>query len=396
MSILLASLLFAIVGGFGWFLFKREKTDIDTAHRLHPDYFRGLNYLINEQSDQAVDVFIKLLEVDTDTVEMHLVLGNLFRQRGEVDRAIRIHQNIIARPQLHKSHRIQALSALAEDYFRAGVLDRAEKLFLELVQLGDKNQQASHFLLMIYQQEKEWLKAIDIAKKIEVVGKTSMQMIIAQYYCELALQKKARAQFLEMQNDLKRAEQADKNCVRASLIRGDFARAQGDYELAIQYYERVKLQDRDYVTEIIMPVMSCYERLSNDRRLKLFLMDCLNSHLSDNAIFALLLFLKRTEGVDSAIQFLTQQMKHISSLSGLKFLIELYALNSDGEFKEKLSVLNNLIDVYVDEKPPYQCSHCGLASQTLNWLCPSCHRWVTVKPISNRSRGVNSETQCIS
>ena len=151
----LSVLLLPVAATCGWFMGRKESPASDsTPNQLRHDYFKGLNYLINEQPDKAVDVFIKLLEVDSDTVETHLALGNLFRRRGEVDRAIRIHQNLIARPQLDKRHRVHALSALGQDYLSAGVLDRAERLFLELSRLGEENQQSLQFLLRIYEQEK--------------------------------------------------------------------------------------------------------------------------------------------------------------------------------------------------------------------------------------------------
>ena len=157
-------LLLPIAATFGWYMGKRDRgATAQVSHQLRRDYFQGLSYLLNEQSDQAVDVFIKLSEVDSDTAEIHLALGHLFRQRGEVDRAIRIHQNLLARPELDKRFHIQALFALGQDYLRAGVLDRAEQIFLELVELkevwNEERQNSLRFLLRIYQQEKAWRKS---------------------------------------------------------------------------------------------------------------------------------------------------------------------------------------------------------------------------------------------
>ena len=142
-----------------------------SSRKIQHNYFQGVNYLINNEPDRAVDVFVKMLEVDSDTVETHLALGALFRRKGEVNRALRIHQNLIARPQLSIEYKNQALAALGEDYLRAGVFDRAESIFLELVDSSVIQARELKFLLHIYQQEKDWNKAINIAQKLALVEK---------------------------------------------------------------------------------------------------------------------------------------------------------------------------------------------------------------------------------
>ncbi len=195
-------LLLPIAAVSGWYGgYKHKSSAAQKPNFLPRDYFIGLKYLIDEQPDKAVDIFIKMLEVNSDTVETHLALGGLFRRRGEVNRAIRIHQNLIARPQLVKGQRVQALSELAQDYMRAGVLDRAENLFLELLELDKGNEANFRYLLHIYEQQKDWEQAITIARKLH-----NMQPAIAHYYCELG--------------DHKKALLMDKNCVRATLLQG--------------------------------------------------------------------------------------------------------------------------------------------------------------------------------
>jgi len=185
--------------------------------KITPEYFKGLNYLLNEQPDKAIDVFIRLLEVNSETVETHLALANLFRRRGETDRAIRIHQNLIARPTLNSSQRIQALVELGLDYMNAGVLDRAEQLFLELLQQSSPPEQAIKQLLRIYQQEKHWDKAIEMAKRLQPNKNNDIGILIAQFYCELAEQK-FDSNPTSIAQILKQAHAYDPNCVRASLL----------------------------------------------------------------------------------------------------------------------------------------------------------------------------------
>ena len=384
MLLQLSLLLLPVAATCGWYLGKKDRNKNIIrlgAGRLRRDYFRGLNYLINEQPDKAVDVFIKLLEVDSDTVETHLALGNLFRRRGEVDRAIRVHQNLIARPQLSKQDRIQALSALGQDYLRAGVLDRAERLFLELVEIGEESQQSLRFLLNIYQQEKDWHKAIEIAKKLETTSSESMRTVIAQYYCELAEQMKDKGNVAQAQHYLKRAQATDRDCVRASLIRATLEIEFQQYKEAIRCYKRVKEQDSNYISEIVEPITQCYQKINEEAKLVTYLQDCLKDHPRISLVLAVSSYLQRLHGDKAAIEFIATQIQRQPSLRGLSHLVGLYLSNATGDTREKLSILQNLMNMLLADKPVYQCSHCGYSGKTLFWLCPSCHHWTTVKPI---------------
>lgn len=375
-------LLLPVAATCGWFVGRRasHKQIPRLPHKIRRDYFKGLNYLINEQPDKAVDVFIKLLEVDSDTVETHLALGSLFRRRGEVDRAIRVHQNLIARPQLAKPHRLHALSELGQDYLRAGVLDRAERLFLELVELGEEDQPSLHFLLHIYQQEKDWHKAIEIAKKLQAHGE-SMSATIAQYYCELAEQMIEKGWSQDALNDLKRAQAIDHGCVRASMIRGRLESEVGHYKEAIRCYKRVIAQDPDYISEIVAPLADCYRYLNEEDKLVTFLEESLVRYPRISLVLVISDYLHRQHGEKVAIEFIAQQIQRQPSLRGLSHLVELYLLNSTGDAKEKLLILQSFMNKLLADKPVYQCSHCGFSGKTLYWLCPSCHHWNTVKPI---------------
>ncbi len=205
-------------------------------------YLLGLNYLLNEQADKAVDTFIKILEVDTETVETHLALGVLFRRRGEIDRAIRLHQNLIARPQLPKAQRIQALLALGQDYYYGGLLDRAERLFFEIANEDNEAEYAKvalRYLLEIYQQQKRWDVAIKKAKKISK-WESYIVKNIAHYYCELALKElKNKTSTKEVITLLNHALKYDAKCVRANLIKGEIAVKSEKWEDAIQLYQTI-------------------------------------------------------------------------------------------------------------------------------------------------------------
>ena len=181
-------LLLPIAAAYGWYMGSRNARhrDQEQAHHLSRQYVAGLNLILSDQPDKAVDLFIGLLDVDHETIDTHLALGNLFRSRGEVDRAIRIHQNLIARSNLTLDQRNLSLQQLAKDYMVAGFFDRAEKIFHQLMQEPEHKKFALEQLLAIYQQTKEWEKAIQTAERLVKIGKVRLKKDISHFYCELA------------------------------------------------------------------------------------------------------------------------------------------------------------------------------------------------------------------
>lgn len=369
--------------GFGWLLGRYWQTEKNTEppNNLPADYFVGLNYLINEQPDKAVDVFVKLLEVDSETIETHLALGSLFRRRGEVDRAIRIHQNLIARPQLSKHHRAEALSELGQDYLHAGVLDRAEKLFQELVAMSEKNLPSLKSLLHIYQQEKDWLQAIETAQKLAAVSGELMEPIIAQYYCEIAEQVLDEGAIHQAQRYLRRAQAIDPACVRASIVRGNIEYQQNQFKEAIRFYEMVPEQDLSYMP-VVLPLLSeCYWQLQKESEFVEYLKNYLQKEHLVSIVLELSKYLEKTQNAKAAIEFVAEQIKMHPSLKGLHCLIDLYRQSTNGDIKQKLNMLYGFMSQLIAAKSAFQCNQCGFSGQSIYWLCPSCHHWNTIKPI---------------
>lgn len=375
-------LLLPIAALSSWYLGRKSAQKTKPIHgvTLPKDYFVGLNYLIDEQPDRAVDVFIKMLAVDSETVETHLALGSLFRSRGEVDRAIRIHQNLIARPQLAKEDRVRALFELGQDYLRAGVLDRAERLFLELVDMGEEKTMSLRCLLNIYEQQKDWRKAIDAAKQLQnIVGK-SMYNVIAHYYCELAEKNYQHNDLKSADQYIKQALSIDKNCVRASLLEADLEKRQGNVKSAIRAYKRVVDQDPEYISEIVSPISVCYEQMDSEDQLIKYLRDSLLKYPKLSIALVLSEYLDKREGKKASIDFVTQQAYQKPSLRTLRRLIELYLDTANEQMKEKIYVLRKVTDDLLLDKSMYQCGECGFSGKTLYWQCPSCRRWGSVKP----------------
>lgn len=369
------------VAGFMGRITKNEHKTLPGKKDFSRDYLVGLNYLLSEQPDKAVDIFIKLLEVDSDTVETHLALGHLFRKRGEVERAIRIHQNLIARPQLTKKQRTQATLALGQDYLCAGVLDRAERLLIDVAEGGDFQSDALLFLLDIYQQEKEWEKAIQIAEKLQNEASNSMHVSIAQYYCELAIETKRKQGSEQASRFIKKALTTDKNCVRASLLQSTWDIEQNDYKLAIKNLKRVAEQDPVFIGEVVKPLALCYEKLGQLDDYIAFLKKYLSQKPRLSLVLALSNTILQEQGVSAATEFVAEQLYARPSLYGLNRLIELQKQIAEGSAKYNLQLLHNVTQQITQQKPIYRCEHCGYAGKVLHWLCPGCHRWTSIKPI---------------
>ncbi len=375
-------LLLPVAALSGWWLGRRGDNSTNNSLRaIHPEYFKGLNFVLNEQPDKAIEVFIRMLEVDSETVETHLALGNLFRRRGEVDRAIRIHQNLIARPTLNKEQRTNALLELGMDYMRSGLLDRAEGLFLELIDSGSHLYQAYTQLLEVYQQEKDWDNAIAIARKLGAVSGDSYSPVIAQFYCEHADTALNEGNMRIVKEQIRRAMSFDPSCVRASLIEAQMFQKQGKIKQAIKSYKRVESQDSDYITEVIEPLYECYRQLDRVDEFVEYLRTLVNIYGGISSLLMLTELISEREGENAAINFISDELKNRPTVKGVDKLIE-YALDrSDGETHEHLKTIKELTGQLIEGRAMYKCSSCGFDAKLLHWQCPGCKHWDTVKPV---------------
>lgn len=368
----------------GWWVASRHYSDKknSTGNHLSREYVVGLNYLLNEQPDKAVDVFIKLLEVDSDTVETHLALGSLFRRRGEVDRAIRIHQNLIARPQLSLLQRKEALMALGQDYMSAGVFDRAERIFIEVVELGGSREISSlHGLLAIYQQEKAWEKALEVINKLEISTGHSLQSQAAHYHCEMANTALKIGAYDKAHHAIKQALTVDDQSVRASLMLADFEIKHGRYKQAIRALMHVPKQDAEFLTEIIEPLVHCHRELDAMDECIDYLEQTLTDHPRASVIFVIGDYLRNEKSIDVAIDFVSGQLSRHPSIRGLNRLIYWHLESAHGKVRDQLQMLYAITSKFLENKPIYRCGHCGFGGKLLHWHCPSCKQWSKMRPI---------------
>ena len=386
--------LFALVVGLlpvaalsGWLVGRRDGGATRGARNRGPvaglsnDYIRGLNFLLNDRPDKAIEVFIKAIEVENETVETHLALGNLFRRRGEVDRAIRIHQNIIARPSLEFDQRALALLELGLDYMRSGLLDRAESLFKELLESGAHQRQAIDHLVDIYQQERDWGKAIEYTERLEKLGNSDLRDRRAHFLCEQADALLAEGDVEEASARLRLALTVDEKCVRASLMQARLAMTAGAYEAAIRHLQRIETQNTAFLSEAVMPLVECYRNLNRIPELVSYLerLGALHSGVTSNLMLAETLC--ELHGIEAAKQCIVTELKQRPTVRGIDRLIAYSLDGAQGEAQESLSLLKDVTTRLIEQKLNYMCGNCGFKGRSLHWHCPSCKSWNSVKPI---------------
>ncbi len=375
-------LLLPVAAASGWIVARREQTrqDDKTVFKLPSAYFQGLNYLLNEQPDKAIEIFTQVLEVDSETVETHLALGNLFRRRGEVERAIRIHQNLIARPSLDKAQRSLALLELGQDYLKAGLFDRAENLFIELAENRLHSEQALRQLLHIYQQEKEWDHAIVICRKLARISGKPMDAVIAHYYCELAERALEQENYALSGQYARQALSSDGRCVRASLLLGDIAAAQHKDREAIKAWRRIEEQDVLFLGEVAQKIADSFRALNDETGLFRFFLSVSRRHNTASMMLTLADIIKDRDGIEAAEGFVVDWLRAKPSVHGLHRLIELNTNKPSNSNNRDLVLLLGIIEQLKQEHEGYICHNCGFKGKSLHWLCPGCNDWNTIKP----------------
>ncbi len=356
--------------------------------KLPRDYLVGLNFLLNDETDKAVDIFIKMLEVDSDTVETHLAVGKLFRRRGEVDRALRIHQNLIARPQLESVYREQAMYELGHDYLSAGMLDRAERIFTELSNEKTYAPQALSTLIEIYEQEKSWQKAIDTAVKYQTLTRKNLYSQMSHYYCELAELHLNKSELHQAENLLESALAVDKSCVRASIVFAKVHMRAGNYELALKRLKKIRDQNTNYLSESVELIASCYESLKKEDELIDYFKKLIGEYPHVPVVLILAERIRKWKGDKVAANFVAEYVRRYPSLRGLQLFVTLYMTSVEGRAKEDMQILQNLMKKVLATKPDYQCTSCGFSGRTLHWQCPGCKEWSSIRPLHSLEEGV--------
>ena len=358
---------------------------IDIRHLLRESsalplsYFRGLNFLLNEQPDKAIESFIEVVKVDPQTIDLHFALGSLFRRQGEIDRATRMHQNLLDRPNLPADKRQAAVFELAQDFHRAGLLDRAEELFTKLD--GSPFEHASlGFLISIYEQEKDWPKAIVVTRRMEAIAKTPYFKEIAHYYCELAHAAALKSDFPAARAYIDQALGEYRACARAMILLGDLEEQQGNLGAAIAAWHRIESQNPAFLSLVAERLADAYRRQGETpqalRVLKAYQQQYPSLDLL-NGVFSLTL---AEEGPAAAGTLIKEELARNPTLLGLDRLLEAQLLAAPAERRHDLELVKQLVGQHIKRLGMYKCDHCGFRARQYYWRCPGCGKWETYSP----------------
>lgn len=377
-------LLLPIAAAYGWYMGDRNAKQkfLNQSNRLSREYVDGLNFLLSNQKDKAVDLFLDMLKEDDGTLEAHLTLGNLFRSRGEVDRAIRIHQALMESSSLSFDQRLLAIQQLGRDYMVAGLYDRAEEMFLQLVEEEDFQQNALQQLIIIYQATSEWINAINAATKLVKLGYTQYKTYIAQFYCELASLAIANDDLDRAYNLLQKSALADANCARTSLMLGRVLMVQDKTEQAIESFKRILYQDKAFIGEALPLLKECYININNLYEFQQFLEVCVEQDSGNIAELMLADLIEQKNGLDAAQYYLYRILLKHPNLKGFYRLMNYHVADAEqGKAKESLLLLRNMVGEQIKAVPNYRCQKCGFTVNSIYWLCPACRSWSTIKPV---------------
>ncbi|QFU22881.1 lipopolysaccharide assembly protein LapB [Shewanella eurypsychrophilus] len=380
-------LLLPIAAGYGWYMGRRSVRHNQSSQRkqLSRDYFTGLNFLLSNESDKAVDLFITMLDVDDDTIDTHLSLGSLFRKRGEVDRSIRIHQNLIARPSLTTEQRDIAMMELGKDYLAAGFYDRAEEIFINLVKQDDHSEDAETHLIDIYQVTKEWQKAINIIKSLKRKRQQSLKHNTAHFYCELANEETDISGQIKL---LQSAIKQDADCGRAMLILAEKYLDLKEFSKCKDMLSKLLNAD----IELFADALSTAKQVFQDSHDLGGYSDLLRQGIQNGAgaSVAITLAQNMIEQGDNhqAEKLVLDGLYRHPTMKSFQHLMQMHVQQAEeGQAKESLTMLEKLVEQQIKFRPGYRCSECGFPSHRLYWHCPSCKSWGKIK----RIRGLDGE-----
>ena len=341
-------------------------------------YFKSLNFLLAEQHDKALDVLVQALEEQDEDLEIQLALGGLFRRRGEIERATQLHQALIARAGLSPEHKGQVLFELANDYYKAGLLDRSENLLLEAAGRKELLEPSLHLLVQIYESEKEWKSAIGVAGRLDKLTGGDLRVVIAQYHCELAEREVSAGNYPLAQAEVAEALVLDPSCARARILEGRLQAFSGNHLDAVGSWSGLVGDHPEMLCEVVHLVKSSSSALGSlslfrgfldraiaatgDERLKLILVD----HLAANG------------SEQEAEKVLLELVNEAASLPALHRLLQFREVDTaDSQISADYRLLRHVTGKSLSDRTEYECRFCGFQGRSLHWQCPGCRSWNT-------------------
>jgi len=371
-------LILVVAIGLGFMLGRRERARrrVRRISDLGRDYYQGINYLLDDRPDLAIDGFIDALPVGEAGIDAHLTLGAVVRRRGELDKAIRIHQNLLERPHLSAENRALAELELARDYLGAGLLDRAEQLLRELVDRGGATDRvALEHLLEVYQRERDWSRAIEIATQIVRRGDREGRTALAHFHCELAEQLRTQGDLAGALDRLDQARQHDRTCPRIGLLRADLDLDAGQPERAREALREVAQTTPGLAGEAIDPYARACNELEDPDELASFLEQSLAAFSDSRVARALAQHYEARGELERAESLLTEQLATFPSISALGALSAFQIRHGDATAVRHASLIVEFADAALAHRALYRCGSCGFAARRLMWQCPGCRKW---------------------
>ncbi len=341
-------------------------------------YFKGLNFLITNQHDKAIEAFTEAVQANTDSLELHFALGSLFRKRGEVDRAIHLHLNLLSKKELDPQQKLAVTAELAQDYLKAGLLDRAEELFESL---NDERyrQPALRALLEIYVREREWERAIKAATELERLSGVPFRVEISHYYCEMAVKSKIENDTHTARFDLDLALNANKNCVRANVLLGDLEAEANDHKAAISTWKRIEFQKPEYLGLIAPKLLASYRALNQTTEGLSLLRTYLQTYQLSSLVNVLYEATLAEEGAISAATLARNELIKMPSLSTLDQLLQARAIVEASQPQnaniQDTQLMQQAVRHAIGNKTAYCCEQCGFKAKYHHWQCPACNAW---------------------
>ncbi len=358
----------------GWIAARVDiKQLLSESTTLPAAYFKGLNFLISDQHDKAVEAFSEAVQANTDSLELHFALGSLFRRTGETDRAINMHLNLLEKKELTPNQKSAVKAELAQDYLKAGLFDRAEELFKGLDDTRYR-QPALRALLEIYVREREWTQAIETATELERLSGVPFRREIAQYYCELAMNEIIAQNHDAARKQLAFALDANKNCVRANVLLGDLETTEGAHQAAITHWKRIEFQQPEYLGLVASKMLKSYRAMDNLNEG----MAQLNTYLETYKLPSLMLVLYEAtlaeEGAEKAARLARNELIRQPSLTTLDQLLQARAMADDVN-NQDIQLMQQTVRNAIGNRAAYHCNQCGFRAKQYHWQCPACNAW---------------------
>lgn len=381
-------LIFPLFFGMGWLAARIDiKELLSESSALPQSYFQGLNFLLNEQQDKAIEAFIEVVKIDPQTVELHFALGSLFRRRGEVDRALRMHHNLVDRTDLDDDKRQQAIFELAQDYLKAGILDRAESLFSELENTAYAKQ-SLEFLLELFQKEHDWPKAIAVSQRLAAVSGQPDSKQASFFYCEMASEEIAQGNLIAAREHLQQAVRDCPNAVRATMMLGDMLAEEGRQQDAINTWKNIETQDAQYLPLVAERLLNTYRSLDREMDGIVLLREYLNKYHSLDLMNVVFDGVLKSEGSAAAYQLVHDELERNPTLLGLDKLLEARLLEVPADMRADVEMVKDLVHKRTRNLATYHCAHCGFKARQFYWHCPACQAWDSYSPLRSEETGM--------